>query len=179
MSRHDLGPSRARNTDDLGVLGDPERWGGAASFSAHVPGDGNVYTFRCEQLIRVQPQDLIARAWDVVGTWRAVKSVGNFSYALLALEVAHGTGQATATGSLLVLTSGSFGLGPPAVIVPGTYFNTQINGVNDPHGTVQATIPHAAYTLAIRGYFEASSDGADIDIKIDLTCAVSPRALTG
>lgn len=61
---------RATNTRELGLLGDPERWGWTQTMVFTFPANANVTQVKTSrQLVRVQVPQLAARKWGLIATW--------------------------------------------------------------------------------------------------------------
>src|SRR5260221_5514473 len=91
---------RARNTARFKWAGDPDQWGGRATFSANGPPSTPVDTYGT-QVLRAQTEDLVSLAWDLVATW-SVDGLVAGDVGFLALEMTVGTGQATSLLYLLL-----------------------------------------------------------------------------
>ena len=108
---------RARNINDLGVLGDPERWGSVAPISIEIIGEDEIQVFS-PQLIRVQCQDLVARSWDVIVDWKLDGFVNGDQINRCGLEITIGVGQAS-RAMVLDLTAALSGYPSPIGPVAG------------------------------------------------------------
>jgi hypothetical protein len=98
---------RARNEVDLGVLGDPERWGGIADFSLDIPRQIGIVSVEVysTQVIRVQCADLIARSWDLLVNWHLEGTEPQDTIVRCGFEVTLGVGQASRRMVLDLLAS--------------------------------------------------------------------------
>lgn len=142
---------RARNELDLGVLGDPERWGASGELSFDVPTTQEVWS---PQIIRVQCADLISRSWGLLVHWH-IDGLDNIldTISRCGFELTIGVGQASAR-MVLDLTAAVQGNSPeygygnipnvPWELTPATN-----GGFSD--GTV--TLPWGIPAVALAGRF--------------------------
>lgn len=160
-----LAHSRARNSAELGVLGDPERWGGTATWEVPLTnGDQFVRSFG-PQIVRVQCEDLIARAWDLSADFHIENDGIIAPGSQLGLEIRFGVGQSTGV-ALLLLTRGA------GVSVEGQYI---VAGYT---GAIQLATPIPAAAMSIRPWFNGASMLPGF-VTITQTATVAPRALSG
>ena len=144
---------RARNEVDLGPLGDPERWGGAADISIDVPVHTEVWS---TQILRVQCADLIARAWDLMINWHLEGFRLGDDITRCGFELTLGVGQASRRMVLDLTASLS---GYPSAIAPGptsgailpVAWECQPWGSGYSDGTV--TLPWCLPAVALAGRF--------------------------
>ena len=144
---------RAINERDLGVLGDPERWGGSADVEIVVPIQSEVWS---PQIIRVQCSDLIARSWDLLVQWHFEGFRLGDDITRLGFELTIGVGQASRR---MVLDLNAALQGYPSSLVVGAVSNAilpvpwevQPWGTSYSDGTV--TLPWSIPAVALAGRF--------------------------
>lgn len=168
---------RARNTRDLGVLGDPERWGGSATCRIVFP--GNSLESFSPQILRVQCADLIARSWELICHWNITGLVQTDTITRCGLELAIGVGQASqrVVYDLTVALNGVYPTGQPAM-PPAAFENVVVPGGYS-LGTVLMQWPLPAVALAAR-FVLAVDPGIVVGphtVQGYCFAAVSPRAL--
>lgn len=173
---HGTAFARATNQNDLGHVGDPERWGGSVMLTRSNQDEGAATI--SDQFIRAQCKGLAARGWDLWCRW----SVTNWEHAkdtlnLLALEITVGAGMSSASG-LVSLTGGSSY--SPASAAPGSFIVQNPVSVDNPSGVIQAVQAIPASALAVRLVFNANKKQGGNAPKlytVQATVTVAPRAL--
>jgi hypothetical protein len=174
---------RARNEDDLGVLGDPERWGSIGPISMPLPGPIEVYS---PQLVRVQCGDLAARGWDLITNWELTGFGKNDTITRCSLEITLGVGQASRI-MFLDLTASIEGWIPTpggtwflTGVVPSTAWEFVRGRGGFIQGTVQMTTRLPAAALAVRAVLGVNPGSSEIEphtISGSFFVAVSPRSV--
>lgn len=158
---------RATNAESLGILGDPERWGGVGDVVVHVAtGAARDTTAHSTQIVRAQCADLIARAWSI-GAEYSVDGRTAGDQIALALHVVWGSGSVASEGYAEL---------PLVAVVPSAAFPW----LSSPAGgclMIPQQIPAAA--LAIRARMRVVSSGADPDhdVVARVKVCVAPRSL--
>ena len=176
MQRNAKDFPRAINTRDLGVLGDPERWGGQSQLSITIPGQLQVFS---PQILRVQCADLIARSWELLAHWEITGLDPGDTITRCGLELTIGVGQASqrVVLDLSVAATGAYPTGLPAM-PPIAFENVPAPGGYS-LGTVSLQWPLPATALAAR-FVLAIDPGvvaAPHVVRAFCFAAVSPRAL--
>ena len=172
---HDGQDNRARQTELLPRLGDPERWGGTVEWQAIVPAgvlDPAARALYSQQIIRVQQPNLLARSWDIFATFDVVGVVPGVTILdTFGLEIVAGAGQSSGIGIMILATA-------LARQVDGQFLSSG-TGSARPRGAVQAVYALPATAIAIRGYLLGAAGLAQPDtaLSISLTVAIAPRAL--
>ena len=166
---HDGQDNRARQTEIIPRLGDPERWGGTVVWTATLPAGVPVPGARAlysQQIVRMQQPNLLARSWDVFASYDIAGTIPGNVFDVFGLEIITGVGQSSGTG-VMVLRSGT------GVNSEGRFFASATEGA------VQLERPLPATAIAIRGYLlgAAGLGNPDTPLTISLTVAIAPRAL--
>jgi hypothetical protein len=91
-----MAEGRAGNAHRYRWAGDPERWGAQGKAIIIVPAAGIAprppFVAHSEQVLRTQPEDLVAIGWDLVSTW-TLENLDPGDSGVLSLEVSIGSGQ--------------------------------------------------------------------------------------
>lgn len=157
---------RAINTKDLGVIGDPERWGSDGELSVAVPMAGVDRVVESSQIVRAQCADLVARAWELVSVW-SITGLSAGDAVTFELLVTMGSGQTSATGALSLI---------PSIIapVPSPWVQTPTGG------TMALNTPIPASAVAVRLRMHVTNAGGDPAHTVVGKAAVmiAPRALS-
>jgi hypothetical protein len=175
---------RARNVHDLGVLGDPERWGGATDLLIVQP-DHDQKLVYSQQVIRVQCADLVARSWDVLVHWEFTGLIaGTDVFQKLLMEISCGVGQAAAilnydltaaVGGIALFVGATNAVQPtsPWEFIPwsGGYSKATIQ--------CPVSIPAAALSIRFAAQLQtyAGEHAKPYTIRGHFFAAVSPRSL--
>ena len=159
---------RAQSLQDLGVLGDPERWGGRVEVQAFVPnGRPSDQVIFSNQVVRAQCADMIARAWELTATYRLDEELPVTDVGSLELEITFGTGQASGVARLQL--AGGATIAP--AIVP--WITDTVSG------TVQTPAAIPAVAIAARVILRIAGDGTEPDhtVRVRVSVFLAPRAL--
>ena len=93
-------PGRAGNPHRYRWAGDPERWGAQGKAMLNIPPPGIaprvLLPVVTEQVLRTQPEDLVAIGWDLVSTW-ILDGLDPGDSGVLSLEVSIGSGYTRST----------------------------------------------------------------------------------
>lgn len=168
---------RARNSVDLGSLGDPERWGGVGQINL----ESNIGTTQfSNQIVRVQCPDLVARGWDLICNWQINGLDPADNIQRCGLEITIGVGQAS-QAVVLNLTQ-SIGtlipVGAGVQLATSTAWESTIGSGGIPSGTVSLPNPIPASAMAIRGLLQIIGGGELVHpIDCSFFVAVAPRGL--
>jgi len=168
---------RARNSVDLGSLGDPERWGGVGNIT--IPGPDQVLRYS-NQIVRVQCPDLIARSWDLICNWEIQGLEPLDTIARCGLEITLGIGQAS-KAVVLNLTESIATLNPIGAgvqLATSTAWESIAAGGSIISGTVSLPNPIPASAMAIRALLQLQvTPNGPHTVTSDFFVAVSPRGL--
>jgi hypothetical protein len=166
---------RARNQTDLGVLGDPERWGGQVGMAFSAPMSQPIYS---DQIVRAQCLDLVARQWSAIVSWDFNGWKSGDLITRLAIELTIGVGQATRTllWHLQESIAGTTGVTP---IMPPVAWDSP----RTPHGYGRGTVtlPWGIPAVAIAGRLaiqvENPISAHPHPMIGTVFCAISPRSI--
>lgn len=156
---------RNANLINLDHLGDPERWGGTDTITLAVGVGAPAQAFG-RQFIRAQVPHLLARAWDLAGSYvmEGFDSI-NDQIVICALEVTFGVG--SSSQSILVNCDGR--LDPP---VNGSLLQTLNGG-----GGFAAARPIPGAAIAVRPLLSLTSVAALHTISVSFSAGISPRSV--
>jgi hypothetical protein len=180
---------RALNENDLGNLGDPERWGGIGNIDFVInpvnADHGDSFAGYSKQFIRVQCADLTPRQWSLVCNWHIDGITFNDTITRCGLEISFGVGQASRTVVLDLIASLAgypipLGVTAPSGANPPPAFEVQSVGANYTDGTIILPWELPAVAIAIRGVLEMGSAGPPFGprpIHASFFAAVAPRSI--
>lgn len=154
----------ARNTENLPMLGDPERWAGFANVQFVIDANSNLsQTKETAQILRVQVPQLAARQWRMLSTY-AFRGDGVVTMDNVSLSILWGVGQVTIGGPAQVFPF-------PANGSPFSNACTATDGVVDIGDIVGSAIAVLARVKV------TAHGGPATTVSVRVGVSVAPRAL--